>query len=194
MSRDANKVWHYETTDGKKWEIKLPGWHDILEDVKGADVWNQFDGTNPWNIVFLDSAWHGGKGYWQGLNMQTEEGKLFAQKMIWGSDYDTGANFGANNVHMLLHDAEKIKFETVEDDGGIIGYNINTTAAGHISWNPNVPGGKQKKDLEPYIPALQLRHTKSMYWGKKLNGKNTLILGARYLVMPKGSVTGQEVK
>ena len=78
----------------------------------------------------------------------------------------------------------------VDEEGNLGGLNLNTSTAGHISFNPDIP--KDRK-IQQYLPVFQLRHTKDMVWGYKSGGRTKLFAGGRYLIMPKGNATGTNV-
>jgi len=78
-----------------------------------------------------------------------------------------------------------------DEEGSIQGVNLNTRQAGHITYNPNVPTNDPK--LSQYLPVFVLRHTKAQHFGFKEGSTTNLIMGGRYLIMPKGNATGTEL-
>jgi len=108
---------------------------------------------------------------------------------IYGKDF--GGAFGKDNCNILLQAKEPLRLSPmVDDEGEIKGLNLNTSTAGHISFNPDIP--KDQK-VQQYLPVFQLRHTKDMVWGYKSGSKTKLFAGGRYLIMPKGNATGTKV-
>ena len=82
---------------------------------------------------------------------------------IYGKDF--GGAFGKDNCNILLQAKEPLRLSPmVDDEGEIKGLNLNTSTAGHISFNPDIP--KDQK-VQQYLPVFQLRHTKDMVWGYK---------------------------
>ena len=108
---------------------------------------------------------------------------------IYGKDF--GGAYGKDNCNILLQAKEPLRLSPmVDDEGEIKGLNLNTSTAGHISFNPDIP--KDQK-VQQYLPVFQLRHTKDMVWGYKSGSKTKLFAGGRYLIMPKGNATGTKV-
>jgi len=108
---------------------------------------------------------------------------------IYGKDF--GGAFGKDNCNILLQAKEPLRLSPmVDDEGEIKGLNLNTSTAGHISFNPDIP--KDQK-VQQYLPVFQLRHTKDMVWGYKSGSKTKLFAGGRYLIMPKGNATGTKI-
>jgi len=108
---------------------------------------------------------------------------------IYGKDF--GKAFGKDNCNVLLQAKEPLRLSPmVDDEGNLGGLNLNTSTAGHISFNPTIP--KDKK-VQQYLPVFQLRHTKDTIWGYKSTGGTKLFAGGRYLIMPKGNATGTKV-
>ena len=108
---------------------------------------------------------------------------------IYGKDF--GGAFGKDNCNILLQAKEPLRLSPmVDDEGNLGGLNLNTSTAGHISFNPDIP--KDQK-VQQYLPVFQLRHTKDMVWGYKSGSKTKLFAGGRYLIMPKGNATGTKV-
>ena len=108
---------------------------------------------------------------------------------IYGKDF--GGAFGKDNCNILLQAKEPLRLSPmVDDEGELGGLNLNTSTAGHITFNPDIP--KDRK-VTQYLPVFQLRHTKDMIWGYKDGGKTKLFAGGRYLIMPQGQATGTKV-
>ena len=108
---------------------------------------------------------------------------------IYGKDF--GGAFGKDNCNILLQAKEPLRLSPMVDDkGNLGGLNLNTSTAGHITFNPDIP--KDQK-VQQYLPVFQLRHTKDMVWGYKSGGKTKLFAGGRYLIMPKGNATGTKI-
>lgn len=108
---------------------------------------------------------------------------------IYGKDF--GGAFGKNNCNILLQAKEPLRLSPmVDDEGELGGLNLNTSTAGHISFNPDIP--KDRK-IQQYLPVFQLRHTKDTVWGYKSGSKTKLFAGGRYLIMPKGNATGTKI-
>jgi hypothetical protein len=108
---------------------------------------------------------------------------------IYGKDF--GGAFGKDNCNILLQAKEPLRLSPmVDEDGEIKGLNLNTSTAGHIVFNPDIP--KDPK-ITQYLPVFQLRHTKDMIWGYKSGSKTKLFAGGRYLIMPKGNATGAKI-
>ena len=108
---------------------------------------------------------------------------------IYGKDF--GKAFGKNNCNILLQAKEPLRLSPmVDDEGNLGGLNLNTSTAGHITFNPDIP--KDQK-VQQYLPVFQLRHTKDMVWGYKSGSRTKLFAGGRYLIMPKGNATGTKV-
>ena len=108
---------------------------------------------------------------------------------IYGKDF--GGAFGKDNCNILLQAKEPLRLSPMIDDAGELGgLNLNTSTAGHITFNPDIP--KDRK-VTQYLPVFQLRHTKDMIWGYKDSGKTRLFAGGRYLIMPQGQATGTKV-
>ena len=108
---------------------------------------------------------------------------------IYGKDF--GKAFGKDNCNILLQAKEPLRLSPmVDDEGNLGGLNLNTSTAGHITFNPDIP--KDQK-VQQYLPVFQLRHTKDMVWGYKSGSRTKLFAGGRYLIMPKGNATGTKV-
>jgi len=131
-------------------------------------------------------------GYYRGFDKDSNYADI-AGATIYGTEFKKGnTSYSKENVNILLQAKEKLTLDPMTDeDGGIRGVNLNTSQAGHITFNPNVPTNDPK--LSQYLPVFVLRHTKMMHFGFKDGGKTNLIMGGRYLIMPKGNATGKEI-
>tara|TARA_Y100001938_G_scaffold148241_1_gene231369 strand:- start:44 stop:1525 length:1482 start_codon:yes stop_codon:yes gene_type:complete len=108
---------------------------------------------------------------------------------IYGKDF--GKAFGKNNCNILLQAKEPLRLSPMLDgEGNLGGLNLDTTTAGHITFNPDIP--KDRK-VQQYLPVLLIRHTKDNVWGYKSGSRTKLFAGGRYLIMPKGNATGTKV-
>ena len=123
-----------------------------------------------------------------GFNTELKDSKIIGAT-IYGKDF--GGAFGKDNCNILLQAKEPLRLSPmVDDEGNLGGLNLNTSTAGHLSFNPTIP--KDQK-VQQYLPVLQLRHTKDMVWGYKSGSKTRLFAGGRYLIMPKGNATGTKI-
>jgi len=131
-------------------------------------------------------------GYYRGFEKEAKYADI-AGATIYGTEFKKGnTSYSKENVNILLQAKERLTMDPMTDeDGAIRGINLNTRQAGHITFNPNVPTKDPK--LSQYLPVFVLRHTKMMHFGFKDGGKTNLIMGGRYLIMPKGNATGKEI-
>ena len=108
---------------------------------------------------------------------------------IYGKDF--GGAFGKDNCNILLQAKEPLRLSPmVDDEGELGGLNLNTSTAGHITFNPDIP---KNPKVTQYLPVFQLRHTKDLIWGYKSGSKTKLFAGGRYLIMPQGQSTGRKI-
>jgi hypothetical protein len=131
-------------------------------------------------------------GFYKGFEKDPKYADI-AGATIYGTEFKKGnTNFSKENVNILLQAKEKLTLDPMSDEeGSIQGVNLNTRQAGHITYNPNVPTNDPK--LSQYLPVFVLRHTKAQHFGFKEGSTTNLIMGGRYLIMPKGNATGTEL-
>ena len=131
-------------------------------------------------------------GFYRGFDKDSKYADI-AGATIYGTEFKKGnTKYSKENVNILLQAKEKLTLDPMTDeDGSIKGVNLDTRQAGHITFNPNVPSKNPK--ISQYLPVFVLRHTKAMHFGFKEGGKTNLIMGGRYLIMPKGNATGTEI-
>ena len=115
---------------------------------------------------------------------------LFALKGIYGNDYEPGAEFGINNVNILLQTTvDQISLKEILNYGDHLGYMIDPGQRGHILKNPDLPQSSL------YVPVLFGRYTADQYFAfiNTETGKKEAILNTRLFVFPKGRVPKNSV-
>lgn len=174
--------------DGKNVELTMGKKKQVIK-----DKYNIFSGMK--KTFYQENIWKSHKKVdiyvvppKTGFYTELKDSKIIGAT-IYGKDF--GGAFGKDNCNILLQAKEPLRLSPmVDDEGEIKGLNLNTSTAGHISFNPDIP--KDQK-VQQYLPVFQLRHTKDMVWGYKSGSKTKLFAGGRYLIMPKGNATGTKV-
>jgi len=100
---------------------------------------------------------------------------------IFGVDY--GGKPGQDNVNVLMQDAAPFKIGLRMEDDEAVGINIETSANGHVMFNPKMYGDSKNPPefMEKYEPYLVARYTGGNHW----YWDNKAIIGVRGLIMPK---------
>ncbi len=100
---------------------------------------------------------------------------------IFGVDY--GGKAGKDNVNVLMQDAAPFKIGLRMEDDEAVGINVETSANGHVMFNPKMYGDSKNppKFMEKYEPYLVARYTGGNHWYWDNKG----IIGVRGLIMPK---------
>jgi hypothetical protein len=131
-------------------------------------------------------------GYYRGFEDDPAYADI-AGATIYGTEFKKGnTKFSKENVNILLQAKEKLRLSPMLNaEGELKGVNLNTSTAGHITFNPNVPENNPK--IAQYLPVFLVRHTKANVTGFKDGSKTNLIAGGRYLIMPRGNATGKEI-
>ena len=174
--------------DGKNVELTMGKKKQVIK-----DKYNIFSGMK--KTFYQENIWKSHKKVdiyvvppKTGFYTELKDSKIIGAT-IYGKDF--GGAFGKDNCNILLQAKEPLRLSPmVDDEGNLGGLNLNTSTAGHISFNPDIP--KDQK-VQQYLPVFQLRHTKDMVWGYKSGSKTKLFAGGRYLIMPKGNATGTKV-
>ena len=100
---------------------------------------------------------------------------------IFGVDY--GGKPGQNNVNVLMQDAAPFKIGLRMEYDEAVGINVETSANGHVMFNPKMYGDSKNPPefMEKYEPYLVARYTGGNHWYWDNKG----IIGVRGLIMPK---------
>jgi hypothetical protein len=103
---------------------------------------------------------------------------------IFGTDY--GGKPGVDNVNVLMQDAAPFKIGLKMENDEAVGINVQTSANGHVMFNPKMYGDSKTppKFMEKYEPYLVARYTGGNHFYWKDRGMQGII-GVRGLIMPK---------
>ena len=116
---------------------------------------------------------------------------MLAGKAVYGLEFGETKENSSENCNILLQSDGVVEIGIVTDDSNDTATGINIQiegSSGHVLYNPDLPVDKNDPGY-PYTPALNLRHTKALSFSYESEGKKTIYLAGRLLIMPVGNLS-----
>ena len=117
--------------------------------------------------------------------------KILAGKAVYGLEFGETNEKSSENCNVLLQSDGVVDIGIITDGDTDEATGINLQiegSSGHVLFNPDLPVDKGDAGY-PYTPALNLRHTKALSFSYESEGKKTIFLAGRLLIMPVGNLS-----
>ena len=183
-SEDENK--YFLKSDGTKLNVS-----DNVKGFWGELAWKNFKdliGSSTADVVIVKS---GANFYNAFVDDNNPQSKMLAGKAVYGLEFGETKENSSENCNILLQSNGVVEIGIVTDDSSDTATGINIQiegSSGHILYNPDLPVDKNDPGY-PYTPALNLRHTKALSFSYESEGKKTIYLAGRLLIMPVGNLS-----
>ena len=183
-AEDDNK--YFLKSDGNKLEVS----DDIKSfwDVLAWDNFKKIIGSSIADVIVVKS---GAKYYNAFVDDNNQQSKILAGKSVYGLEFGETEENSSENCNILLQSDGVVDIGIITDRDSDIATGINLQiegSSGHVLFNPDLPVDKDDAGY-PYTPALNLRHTKALSFSYESEGKKTIVLGGRFLIMPVGNLS-----
>ena len=181
---DENK--YFVKSDGTKLEVS--------DDIKG--FWNVLAWKNFKDIIGSSTAdvvivKNGANFYNAFVDDNNKQSKILAGKAVYGLEFGETNEKSSENCNVLLQSDGVVDIGIITDGDTDEATGINLQiegSSGHVLFNPDLPVDKDDAGY-PYTPALNLRHTKALSFSYESEGKKTIFLAGRLLIMPVGNLS-----
>ncbi len=183
-AEDDNK--YFLKSDGNKLEVS----DDIKSfwDVLAWDNFKKIIGSSIADVIVVKS---GAKYYNAFVDDNNQQSKILAGKSVYGLEFGETEENSSENCNILLQSDGVVDIGIITDRDSDIATGINLQiegSSGHVLFNPDLPVDKEDAGY-PYTPAMYLRHTKASSFSYESEGKKTIVLGGRFLIMPVGNLS-----
>jgi len=183
-SEDENK--YFLKSDGTKLNVSdnVKGFWSLLS-------WKNFKdiiGSSTADVVIVKK---GANFYNTFVDDNNPQSKMLAGKAVYGLEFGETKENSSENCNILLQSDGVVEIGIVTDDSSDTATGINIQiegSSGHVLYNPDLPVDKNDPGY-PYTPALNLRHTKALSFSYESEGKKTIYLAGRLLIMPVGNLS-----
>jgi len=183
-----------DADDDNKYFLKSDGNKlDVSDSIKGfwkVLAWDKFKkeiGSSTADVVIVNPA---ANFYDAFVDDNNKQSKILAGKAVYGLEFPSKEK-SSENCNMLLQSdgVVNIGIVTDADSDTAIGINLQIKgSSGHVLFNPDLPVDKGDAGY-PYTPALNMRHTKALSFSYESEGKKTVYLAGRLLIMPVGNLS-----
>jgi len=183
LADDDNK--YFLKSDGNKL--------DVSDSIKGfwkELAWDKFKkeiGSSTADVVIVNPK---ANFYDAFVDDNDKYSKILAGKAVYGLEFPSKEK-SSENCNMLLQSDGVVDIGIIIDADSDIATGINLQikgSSGHVLFNPDLPVDKGDAGY-PYTPALNMRHTKALSFSYESEGKKTVYLAGRLLIMPVGNLS-----